>query len=208
MASDPLSILFGSPARVKLLRFFLFNPTKEFTFDDISRRAKLVRRTARTEMNALERADIIRSKQVYQQLEGRTKRSRVLAYALNTDFAELQALQTFLFDTAPINGKTLLKHLRKAGPIDFVCIAGVFIREFEQRLDVLMAMKKVSESKIESAIRSLEAELGIEIRYAVFDSEELKYRVGMYDKLTRDMFDYPHQIIVDKLDIRNEIRRP
>ena len=205
--ADPLSILFGSPARVKLLRFFLFNPSREFTFDDISRRAKLVRRTARTEINALERADIIRSKQVYQQLEGRTKRARVQAYTLNKDFAELQALQTFLFETAPINGKTLLKHLRKAGPIDFVCIAGVFLRNFEQRLDVLIAMKKVSETKIENAIRSLEAELGIEIRYAAFETEELRYRVGMYDKLTRDVFDYPHQIIVDKVDIRDEIKR-
>lgn len=205
--ADPLSILFGSPARVKLLRFFLFNPSKEFTFDEISRRAKLVRRTARTEINALERADIIRSKQVYQQLEGRSKRSRVQAYAVNKDFNELQALQTFLFETAPINGKTLLKHLRKAGPIDFVCIAGVFLRNFEQRLDVLIAMKKISETRIENAIRSLEAELGIEIRYAAFESEELRYRVGMYDKLTRDVFDYPHQIIVDKLDIRDEIRR-
>ncbi len=205
--ADPLSILFGSPARVKLLRFFLFNPSKEFTFDDISRRAKLVRRTARTEMNALERADIIRSKQVYQQLEGRTKRSRVQAYAVNKEFNELQALQTFLFETAPINGKTLLKHLRKAGPLDFVCIAGVFLREFEHRLDVLIAMKKISQTKIENAIRSLEAELGIEIRYAAFESEELRYRVGMYDKLTRDVFDYKHQIVVDKIGIRDEIKR-
>jgi hypothetical protein len=205
--ADPLSILFGSPARVKLLRFFLFNPSKEFTFDDISRRAKLVRRTARTEMNALERADIIRSKQVYQQLEGRTKRSRVQAYAVNKEFNELQALQTFLFETAPINGKTLLKHLRKAGPLDFVCIAGIFLREFEHRLDVLIAMKKISQTKVENAIRSLEAELGIEIRYAAFESEELRYRVGMYDKLTRDVFDYKHQIVVDKIGIRDEIKR-
>lgn len=205
--ADPLSILFGSPARVKLLRFFLFNPSKEFTFDDISRRAKLVRRTARTEINALERADIIRSKQIYVQLEGRSKRSRVQAYAVNKDFAELQALQTFLFETAPINGKTLLKHLRKAGPLDFVCIAGVFLREFEHRLDVLIAMKKISQTKVENAIRSLEAELGIEIRYAAFESEELRYRVGMYDKLTRDVFDYKHQIVVDKIGIRDEIKR-
>ena len=205
--ADPLSILFGSPARVKLLRFFLFNPSKEFTFDDISRRAKLVRRTARTEINALERADIIRSKQIYVQLEGRSKRSRVQAYAVNKDFAELQALQTFLFETAPINGKTLLKHLRKAGPLDFVCNAGVFLREFEHRLDVLIAMKKISQTKVENAIRSLEAELGIEIRYAAFESEELRYRVGMYDKLTRDVFDYKHQIIVDKLGVRDEIKR-
>jgi len=60
--ADPLSILFGSTARVKLLRFFLFNPSKEFLFDDISKRAKLVRRTARTEMSALEKAGVIRQK--------------------------------------------------------------------------------------------------------------------------------------------------
>jgi hypothetical protein len=29
----------------------------------------------------------------------------------------------------------------------------------------------------------------------------------MYDKLTRDVFDYPHQIIVDKLNVRDEVRR-
>lgn len=204
--ADSLSILFGSTARVKLLRFFLFNPSKEFTFDEISRRAKLVRRTARTEMNALERADIIRGKQIYQQIEGYGKRVRVHAYALNKDFGELQALQTFLFETAPINGKTLLKHLRKAGTVDFVCIAGVFLRDFESRLDVMLSMKKLSETKVENAIRSLEAELGIEIRFAAFSSEELHYRVGLYDKLTRDLFDYKHQIIVDKIGLTDEIR--
>ena len=57
--ADPLAILFGSPSRVKLLRFFLFNPSKEFTFDDMCRRARLVRRTARVEISALEKAEVI-----------------------------------------------------------------------------------------------------------------------------------------------------
>ncbi|MEZ4200584.1 MAG: hypothetical protein R3B69_03290 [Candidatus Paceibacterota bacterium] len=207
MSSDPLSILFGSQARVKLLRFFLFNPSKDFTFDEISRRARLVRRTARTEMNALERAGVIKKKQIYIELDGRDKKTRAHGFTLNKNFPELQALQTFLFETAPINGKTVLKHLRKAGTLDFVCVAGVFLREFEQRLDVLVATKKLSEGKIENAIRALESELGIEIRFAAFSSEDLLYRVGMYDKLTRDVFDYPHQVLVDKINVRNEIRR-
>ena len=205
--ADPLTILFGSQARVKLLRFFLFNPSKDFTFDEISRRARLVRRTARTEMNALERAGVIKKKQIYIQLEGKNKKTRAHGYSLNKNFPELQALQTFLFETAPINGKTLLKHLRVAGTLDFVCVAGVFVREFEQRLDVLLAMSKLPQQKVENAIRSLEAELGIEIRFAAFSSEDLVYRVGMYDKLTRDIFDYPHQILVDKIGIRDEIKR-
>jgi hypothetical protein len=204
---DPLTILFGSQARVKLLRFFLFNPSKEFTFDDISKRARLVRRTARTEMNALERADVIKKKQFYQQEEGSDKKVRAIGYSLNRNFVNLQSLQTFLFETAPINGKTVLNHLRKAGPMDVVVLAGIFVRDFDQRLDLLLAMKKYSPSKVETAIRSLEAELGIEIRFAAFESSDLMYRVGMYDKLTRDVFDYPHQIIVDKIGFKDELPR-
>jgi len=69
----------------------------------------------------------------------------------------------------------------------------------------LLAMKHLNESKVESAIRSLEAEIGIEIRYAAMTSEDLMYRVGMYDKLTRDVFDYPHKILIDKIGVQNEL---
>ncbi len=205
--ADPLSILFGSAARVKLLRFFLFNPSKEFTFDEISRRARLVRRTARTEMNALERAEVIKKKQILIAKEGSTKKTKAIGYALNKEFPELQALQTFLFETAPINGKTVLQHLRKAGQLDFVCIAGVFLRNFEQRLDILVAMKTVPTNKVENAVRALEAELGIEIRFAAFTTEDLRYRIGMYDKLMRDVFDYPTEVLVDKYSLKHSLRR-
>jgi len=204
--ADPLSILFGSTARVKLLRFFLFNPSKEFIFDDISKRARLVRRTARVEISALEKAGVIRQKNVLIDVPGKKKKMKAIAYALNKDFQELQALQTFLFETAPIDAKNLLKHLRKAGPLDFVGVSGVFVRDFEQRLDVLIAMKKLSIPSIEKAIRSLEAEVGIEIRFSGMSSEDLMYRVGMYDKLTRDFFDYGHQVLVDKIGVRDEVR--
>ncbi len=204
--ADPLSILFGGTARVKLLRFFLFNPSKEFLFDDLTKRARLVRRTARTEVNALEKAGIIRQKSVLMDVPGKKKKMKAIAYTLNKDFQELQALQTFLFETAPIDGKNLLKHLRKAGTLDFVGIAGVFVRDFEQRLDVLLAMKKLSVPAVEKAIRSLEAEVGVEIRFAAMSSEDLMYRVGMYDKLTRDFFDYKHMVLVDKLNVRDEVK--
>ena len=205
--ADPLSILFGSQARVKLLRFFLFNPSKEFSFDDISKRARLVRRTARTEINALEKAGVIVKRTMYVPIDGKSKKMKVLGFALDKSFPELQALQTFLFETAPIDGKNLLVHLRQAGVIDFLVVAGVFVREFDQQLDVLLAMKKVSQTKVEKAIRTLEAEIGVEIRFAVMTNDDLLYRVGMYDKLTRDLFDYKHQILVDRIGVRDELHR-
>lgn len=205
--SDPLSILFGSQARVKLLRFFLFNPSKEFTFDDMCKRARLVRRTARTEISALERAGVITKRSLLVPVPGKDKKVKAQGFGLNKNFTELQALQTFLFETAPIDGKNLLEHLRKAGTLDFVAVAGVFVRDFEQRLDVLVTMKKIPQAKVETAIRALEAEIGIEIRFATMTSDDLKYRVGMNDKLTRDLFDYKHTILIDKIGVRDELHR-
>ncbi len=206
--TDPLAILFGNQARVKLLRFFLFNPTQEFTFDDISKRAKLVRRTARTEINALERAEVIKKIVMHAKHPTKDTKIKVQGFALNDKFPQLSSLQTFLFETAPINGATVMKHMRKVGPVDFIVCTGVFTRDFDRRLDLMIAMKKLNEGKIEVAMRALEAELGIEIRYATFNSEDLKYRVGMNDKLTRDVFDYPYIILVDKLGVRNELFKP
>lgn len=206
--TDPLAILFGNQARVKLLRFFLFNPRQEFSFDDISRRAKLVRRTARTEINALERAEIIKKKVIFVKHKTRDVKVRTQGYVLNDKSPQLSSLQTFLFETAPINGETVMKHLRKIGPFDFVACTGVFTREFDRRLDLLIASKKLNDAKIEVAVRALESEIGIEIRFATFTSADLLYRVGMNDKLARDVFDYPYIVLIDKIGIRNELARP
>lgn len=203
--NDPLSILFGTAAAVKLLRFFLFNPDGIFSFEEISRRARLVRRTARTELNILERAGVIRRKYLYETVPKRSYKRRVLGYALNHDFSLLAPLQAFLFATAPLNTKTLLAYVRRAGSFDFVAAAGVFMGEFERRLDVLLVSKSVSEQKAEQAVRLLEAELGIELKYAFLKTDEFRYRVSMRDKLVRDVFDYPHEILIDRLGVHDGV---
>jgi hypothetical protein len=40
----------------------------------------------------------------------------------------------------------------------------------------------------------------IVIVIALFDTEEFMYRLKMYDKLLRDVLDYPHEKIVNKID--------
>ncbi len=205
--SDSLSVLFGGTARVKLLRFFLFNPESIFGFDDIARRARLVRRTARTELNALERAKIVVRKYTYEELAGSDRKRRIFGYTLNQKYPLLTPLQTFFFATAPINTRTIMKHLRMVGNFDFLVAAGVFVGESERRVDVLLVGKRPTPQKVEQAMRALEAELGVEIKYAYLNTDEFIYRIGMRDKLIRDVFDYPHRVLVDRIAVHDDIMR-
>ena len=61
----------------------------------------------------------------------------------------------------------------------------------------LYAVKKNSEAMI----KNIESEIGREIRYAVFDTPDFQYRYNMCDKLIRDVLDYPHEKVIDKLGI-------
>lgn len=206
MAHDPLTTLFGSPAKVKLLRLFVFNPSLTLSFDDVARRAKLVRRTARTELNQLERMGLVRKKRIYEVPTGKTKKQWIQAYTLDDKSPLLGPLQDFLFKTAPIDGKTLMHYIRKAGRFDCVVATGAFMQEFDRRIDVLLASKKITALKVENAIRGLEAELGIEIKYAFLETPDFVYRMGMNDKLIRDVFDYPHQVHVDRVGIGDMLK--
>ncbi len=123
------------------------------------------------------------------------------------DFLYLAPLQSFLFSTAPIDHATLLSYVRKAGTFDLVVAAGVFVGEFDRRIDILLVAKKVTPQKAEQAVRTLEAELGIELRYAFLPTDEFSYRIGMRDKLVRDVFDYTHEVLLDRLAVRSQLAR-
>ena len=66
-----------------------------------------------------------------------------------------------------------------------VIVSGVFIQNPDSRVDMLIVGDKIKKNKVENEIRKLEAEIGSELTYAVFDTKEFSYRLNMYDKLTR-----------------------
>ncbi len=200
---DPISILFGSVARVKLMRFFLFNANKTFSFDTISRFIKLVRRTARTELAVLEKAGLINEKTFF--IVNDQKKEKMVGYTLNEKFKYLESLRTFLFETANITDDNILLHMRSLGKIDFLGVSGVFVRDFEKDLCLIISMKKFNFHELEETLKTLESQVGIEIKFAAMPTQELLYRVSMKDRLIRSFFDEPHRVLIDNLNIVDEL---
>ena len=189
MAADGLEKLFGSPARVKLLRLFLFNPRQSFSLRDLAARSRTLAKDVRREVATLTMAGLVERK----------ARSRG-RYALNVKFEYTAAMQNLLLN-APRRAGDIIKRLRGVGSIKMIILSGIFVGEWEERLDLLVVGDKIKERKVRERIRGLEAEIGKEIRYALLPSEEFYYRLNMNDKLVRDILDYPHLIILDRLNI-------
>ncbi len=187
--TDPLIKLFGSHARLKLLRLFLFNPLVSFTAAEAAERSRADTTAVRRELLNLKQAGLLKK-----------ARTKVTRYELNDKFPYLSALKGLILNTER-RGESIPERLRSAGTIKLVILSGVFVGDVEGDLDMLVVGDRVREPVLREKIKSVEAELGRELRYALLATPDFLYRLNMSDKLLRDILDYPHRIVFDRLDI-------
>lgn len=204
-----LSKLFGSTARVKLMRLFLLNPQEVYEKQDICNRAKISSETVLRELRMLKRIGLVKKKVFYKEnpkgritKSGTPAKKKLSGWILNPSFVFLSELQEFLIKTLSLSDREIIMRLRPAiGKLKLVIVAGVFIKDWESRVDILIVGDKIKEKQLVAILKSMEAEIGREIRYAVFSTEDFRYRLTVCDKLIRDIFDYSHRVISDQLGI-------
>lgn len=188
---EPLAKLFGSTARLKTLRLFVFNLDLSLTTSEIAERTKLSSDIIKREIVDLLAAGLVRRK----------GSSVPLRYQTNSRFEHLDSLDTFIRSTTNVRPKNMVAALRRAGTLRLVALSGIFMSVIESQIDLLIVGDNLEERVLATVVRSLEAELGREIRYASFATADFRYRLGVYDRLLRDVFDYPHRLLIDKIGL-------
>ncbi len=204
---ETLTALFGSQARVKILRLFLFSQGIPLFLNEVTSRSKTASGTAKKELNILLKADIIRKRKVSKDVEVKRGKKLIVkklkgnAYILNEKFAYLNPLRNLLTIASIQADESLAKCFASAGRIKMLLAAGVFIQNWDSRVDLLIVGDELNIAKIESIIKIIEAEIGKEIAYSAFDTQDFEYRIGIHDRLVRDILDYPHVTLIDKLSV-------
>jgi len=229
-SSDVLAKLFGSSNRVKIIRLFLLNPEKVFESKNIFSRAKVSRQAGRREILLLKNIGFIKAKSAWIEIknkkvkvkklwkkeklrrplkagsESRPRRAsgkRIFGWALNESFPLIIGLKNFILDSGCLSRDKLLKKLYKAGRMKLVILSGIFGEENSgtNRIDILVVGDVIKKGILERVIREIESEVGKELVYAAFNTQDFLYRLGMYDKFIRDILDYPHEKILNKLGV-------
>lgn len=192
---DTLGKLFGTTARVKVLRLFLLNPGESFSLGSVAERARILPTVARREVSTLESVGLVK------RANERRRRGRGgVSFRLDEGFAYREALQGLLLN-APLQVAEIRGRLHQVGALKLVIIAGLFLGDFDGRIDMFLVGDRIKETKLTLAIKALEASLGKEIRYALLSTADFRYRLGLYDRLIRDVFDYRHKVVLDRLNI-------
>ncbi len=204
-----LAKLFGSTTKVKLMRMFLFNEDNAYSFSDIAERTKSQTKECKREINGLLNIGLIKKKQIIKDVnikKGKKiqiKKIQEIGYLLDQKFPYLQALKNLLITVSLHADDNLVKKFSTVGRIKLFLASGVFIQEWDTRVDLLIVGDDINFTKLDSVIKSIEAEVGREIVYSAFETEDFEYRYGMHDRLIMDIVDFPHTTLVDKLGIDN-----
>jgi hypothetical protein len=185
-----LGKLIGSLARVKIMRLFLLNQKTGFTTKDIKKRSRVNQDILRKELKLLTSIGFTK------------KRSK--DYIFNSLFKYGTEMEDLLVKSDTVDSESILDTFKKSGKIKLIIVSGIFIKNKDSRVDLLIVGDKLKRSKIEEGIHKLESEIGVELVYALFDTKEFAYRLNMYDKLVRDILDFPHEVIFQAKELSTQ----
>ena len=189
------------------MRLFLFNPDLLFSLEQIKIKARISTKEAKLEIDTLEKAGMIKEKKSVQEIQVKRRgkilniKKKIVCWHLDPDFEYLAPLQNLLINTRPLRPNEILKRLSNVGKLKMVIVSGVFIQNADSRVDILIVGDNLKKGAIDRIVKTMEAEIGKELTFASFETADFNYRLGMYDKLVRDILDFPHQKLLDKLNL-------
>lgn len=210
---DTLSLLFGSALRVKMMRLFLFNGSAAFDAETLCEKFGAKEKEALAEVAVFKKAGLVKQTKVQKivRVVAKAKKGKekkvvertvtVPAWSLDPKFEFLPQLSMFLSKTHSLGSKAIVQRLEKAGKMKAILVSGIFTGDLESRFDIFVIGDGVKAPVLDRVVKGIEAEMGKEVRYVLLTSGDFAYRVGMNDKLVRDVLDFPHRAVLDRMGI-------
>lgn len=211
--------LFGSKTRVKLLKLFYSNPNRSFYVREITRKVEEQINSVRRELSNLLSLGIISSdksnNRLYYEVNQKYEHYEPLSQMFGTkpakkaepkkDSKKPDTKPAQAESKAPAKEKETNKAVELAeaeqwsgvGNVFGIAYSGAYTRDANALADIVI-IGDVSIPKVEAVIVELEKEKNNELRYAVFDLDEWKYRRQVHDKFYSKFMDTKMQIVLDK----------
>ncbi|MCX6719131.1 MAG: hypothetical protein NTZ38_02020, partial [Candidatus Taylorbacteria bacterium] len=169
---ETLTAIFGSEVKIKILRLFLFNERTAYFLPEIIAHTKCGRSLVKREVNMMAKADLLKKKTVSKEIavvrgkNSMLKKIKGIGYILNEKFSYREPLKNLLTIASIQADESLARRFSAVGRVKLIVAAGVFIQNWDSRVDLLIVGDELNMTKIESIISVIESEIGKEISYS------------------------------------------
>lgn len=184
-----LEKLLDSHPRAKLLKLFYRNVDDLFSFEDIVKRTQSKPKDARSEIRRLEKIKMLRSR----------KKKGKIYYHVDKESHNYQFMKKFISEVGTIPMDELKKLVENLGSVKLAIATGIFLHLNNSRADLMIVGEDITKAKLSNFLNRAEAETGKEIDFVLMDTEEYRYRRGMYDRFVLDIEEKPHEVLIDKI---------
>jgi len=129
-------------------------------------------------------------------------------YRLNYGFEFLPELRSLILKSSPAEKDKMTKRIMNLGRVKLALVSGIFLNNsdiFDNHgsagTDLFIVGDDINKRKLRLFLKSLEAEVGKEIRFSLMEKEEFEYRYSMFDRYVRVLLEGPHEKLINKLGL-------
>lgn len=187
-----LGKLFGSNARVNLLKLFLMHPEKKYYIRQIARDLKLQLNSVRRELENMEEFGLLYSsvssgeEEVQENGEapggkedgGKQEKKY---YQANPNFLLFDEIRNLIVKAQFLHKDEFIEKIRKAGKVKLLLFTGIFSGNINAPVDILVVGRFEKKERVYRLIRELEKDMGRELNYTLMDQREFTFRRDMTD---------------------------
>lgn len=127
-------------------------------------------------------------------------------YALNPGFEFFGELRGLILKSSPAEKDKMIKRISGLGKVRLAIISGIFLNKdsadtIDSDVDLFVVGDDINKARLRTFLRSLEAEVGKELRVGLMEKDEFQYRYDMFDRFVRVLLEGPHEKLINKLGL-------
>lgn len=190
-----LDRLFSSQTRVKLLTLFLKYPDRRYYVRELTREIDERINSVRRELENLLEIGFLKD----------FHEDKKRFYQVDKTFHYYKEMKNLFAKAGTMPREKMVSLIEKAGKPELVVLAGKFTQS-PSEVDLLL-VGEFSKSGIAHLIEKLEEENEGEVNYSVIKPGEYKFRLEYGDRFIKNIYQYDHVILVDRMAEEEEKKK-
>lgn len=180
--------LFASPLRLRVLTFFVRQEGAWASAEQVAGVLASPKQAVSRELAVLARFGMLRTRRA----------ARTTSYSVNERAPLYLPLREFAASALTPDRKDIARAFAGVRGVTLVVVSGLLTNEPKSPIEVLVVSRRPDVKSIERAIKKIEALAALPMRYAVLEAGEYAERRQAYDRLLRDVFEYRHEVILER----------